>query len=97
MFQTTHERYSANKGEVETLLDSTHSRTQSSIIGSILRSDMLVHDDAEISELSPQIHIMQTKHDSWVEEVNKDGVVEGNYMAEMEYTQPKKVKRHRCG
>lgn len=92
-FRTTHERYSSSKNEIDTMASSIKSNTKSSILGSILRSDLLTNDNAELNEITPTLHRLRTNNDSIIEDVNKEGVVDGNYIAEMEYSQPKKAKK----
>ena len=97
--QTTHERFSGNRNENEESLIASNSNTNksSSFIGSIMKSDLLVHDDAEIFELSPHTPRLRTRNESYVEMINKEGVVDGNYIAEMEYAKPTKQSKHKWG
>ena len=98
-FQTTHERFSGHKkdNEVSLTASSIMTNKSSSLIGSIMKSDFLVHDDAEIVDLTPHTQRLRTRNDSIVELTNKEGVVDGNYIAEMEYEKQPKQHRSKWG
>lgn len=52
--KTTHERYSQNKKEEESLLESNHNSSgkESSLLQSALKSDILVHDDTQMQSFN---------------------------------------------
>lgn len=89
-YRTTHERFSGNRMEGESLLISSQASHTPSLVGSIMKSDILVHDDAEINDFVPQ----NTKS-----RLSDATMVGNNYMRDMEYTKHKPQKPHnqKCG
>lgn len=91
-YKTTHERFSSRKNDEDNMEGSMKS-DKSSFFGSVLRSEILIRDDAEINDFTPLEHKRTTSNDSIIKSVNNEGVVEGNYIAQMQYVNNKRSKR----
>ena len=87
--KTTHERYSHLKNDYE----SENSIVKGSVFNSMIKSDILVRETAEIEGTQPAMRKLRTSNDSIIDEQEKVALIEGNYMAEMDYPQPQRGKK----
>lgn len=98
MYRTTHERYSNNKIDPDlTMNGMEYTDPRTSIFNSILKSEILIQESAEIDVMPSKLKRLRTSNDSIVDEDNKMALIDGHYINEMDYTKMKKKNSTKCG
>jgi hypothetical protein len=67
------------------------------IFRSILKSEILIQESAEIDVLPKGLKRYRTSNDSIIDEEGKVALIDGHYIEEMDYTKMKTKNASKCG